>query len=232
MSPSNLNIQYEDDSILVVLKPAGLATQTKQVRSMDLESQVKRYLYKKNPTHEPYLAIIHRLDQPVSGFLVLAKTPQAAKKLNQQLQTTQFKKCYLALLSASPTTTHKKITLQHYLQKDARTNTSHVCTTQSTNAKKAVLTYYTVDLPLHRVATLFPDFYHLNTPTYYPVHIQLQTGRHHQIRTQFSYIGCPILGDFKYGDTLTSHTQNSIALCANYLQFPHPVTGKLMEFHL
>ena len=127
---ATLNILYEDPHILVCVKPHGIATQSKSIRYPDMGSLIKNHLAKssgsRNPgSAEPYLAVIHRLDQPVAGILVFAKTPAAAKDLNKQLQNQGFGKYYRALVANTPST--KEGTLENYMVKDARTNTSRIC---------------------------------------------------------------------------------------------------------
>lgn len=133
-----LNILYEDSHILVCVKPHGIATQSKNIRYPDMVSLIRNHLAKssgsRNPgSAEPYLAVIHRLDQPVAGILVFAKTPAAAKDLNKQLQNQGFGKYYRALVANTPST--KEGTLENYMVKDARTNTSRICSAKDTGAK-------------------------------------------------------------------------------------------------
>ena len=142
-----LNILYEDPHILVCVKPHGIATQSKSIRYPDMVSLIKNHLAKssgsRNPgSAEPYLAVIHRLDQPVAGILVFAKTPAAAKDLNKQLQNQGFGKYYRALVANTPST--KEGTLENYMVKDARTNTSRICSAKENGSKIARLHYDTV----------------------------------------------------------------------------------------
>lgn len=135
---ATLNILYEDPHILVCVKPHGIATQSKSIRYPDMVSLIKNHLAKssgsRNPgSAEPYLAVIHRLDQPVAGILVFAKTPAAAKDLNKQLQNQGFGKYYRALVANTPST--KEGTLENYMVKDARTNTSRICLRRKTDQK-------------------------------------------------------------------------------------------------
>ena len=123
---NNINILYEDTQILVCVKPAGVATQSKRIGSPDMVSLLKNHIsMTSGKSGEPYLAVIHRLDQPVSGILVFAKTPAAAKELNRQLTTSGFGKHYYALVAGTPE--QPSADLENYLVKDARTNTSRVC---------------------------------------------------------------------------------------------------------
>ena len=144
---ATLNILYEDPHILVCVKPHGIATQSKSIRYPDMVSLIRNHLAKssgsRNPgSAEPYLAVIHRLDQPVAGILVFAKTPAAAKDLNKQLQNQGFGKYYRALVANTPST--KEGTLENYMVKDARTNTSRICSAKENGSKIARLRYDTV----------------------------------------------------------------------------------------
>lgn len=209
----NLRILFEDTHIIVCYKPSGIATQTSRIGSPDMVSLLKNYLHKKN---EPYLAVIHRLDQPVEGILVFAKTPFAAKELNRQMQANGFGKFYKAVLCGKPE--KPEGTLENYMVKDGRTNTSRVCSKEETGAKRAVLSY--------RIC----DEITVDGENYPVAEIRLQTGRHHQIRVQMAHMGCPLLGDVKYNPKESSVRQ--IALCAYRLEFIHPKTKKRMQFEI
>lgn len=235
MQPNSpLEIFYEDDSIIVCKKPAGAPTQSKSTRTLDMESLIKRHLYQQATIKkEPYLGIIHRLDQPVSGILVFAKTPLAAKNLNLQLQSHNFGKYYSALLSHAPSSQYIGKPLIHYMKKNGQTNTSSICAPDDKSGKKAVLQLETL-LATDAVADTFSLFKHCNiadTTTVTPVRIELETGRHHQIRVQMAHIGCPIWGDTKYGSSTSDQWQH-IALCAYKLEFQHPITKKNLTFNL
>lgn len=226
---NSVQIIYEDKSIIVCHKPPGLATQTQSSRQQDLVSILKRYLYSNNTQpSEPYLGIIHRLDQPVSGLLVFAKTPVAAKDLTKQLQSQGFGKHYLALLTNTPE--ESSGTWTHYMIKNAPSNTSRVCSPETPGSKMARLHYNVVPHPS-------PEEYHIfsyiddYTSASCMVEITLETGRHHQIRIQTSTMNCPIYGDTKYGTNNSEHWQH-IALCAYKLSFTHPVTKRALDFNL
>ena len=135
------HILYEDQDIIVCLKPAGIPTQTSRPGLPDMVSILKNHIYQ-NSAHkkQPYLAVIHRLDQPVEGLLVFAKTPAAAKELNRQLQSFGFGKYYQAVLLGCPQTADG--ILEDYLVKDGRTNTSRICTEETPGAKVARLSYH------------------------------------------------------------------------------------------
>ena len=247
---ATLNILYEDPYILVCIKPHGIATQSKSIRYPDMVSLIKNHLAKnstdsaKSGTHgkssgEPYLAVIHRLDQPVAGILVFAKTPAAAKDLNKQLQNQGFGKYYRALVTNAPS--EKEGTLEDYMVKDARTNTSRICSAKENGAKIARLHYDTVPDHGRLFSTVSGSSSSVDvslSPQSQECHeteleIHLDTGRHHQIRVQLASIGCPIIGDTKYNPELTGNKGwQTIRLCAYKLDFKHPVTHKVMHFQL
>lgn len=242
-----LEIIYEDAHILVCKKPPGIATQSRNTRTPDIESLIKRHLYQNNAIkQEPYLAVIHRLDQPVSGLLVFAKTKIAASNLNKQLQAHGFGKHYKAVLTHQPPVTLANQPLIHYMKKDSTNNRSSICEPSDNSAKKAVLNYEIISTPSSCEWNLFSHCNISNLENVTMVHVTLETGRHHQIRLQMSHLGCPILGDTKYHLTSNSNCTNNtsvndhsvannwehIALCAYRLDFKHPITKKNMSFSL
>ncbi len=218
------NIVYEDDQLIVAMKPAGIATQTSKVGQQDMISELKNYLAGKDGVkEEPYLGLVHRLDQPVSGLLVFAKTRSAAASLSHQVTNGQMQKYYYAIVLGKPE--NEQDVLVDYLYKDGRSNRSFVVNESFPEAKKAVLEYRVVKtlvgLENNKEATL--------------LEIKLLTGRHHQIRVQLSSAGIPILGDGKYGsDNSRDLSRESAckypALCAYKLRFVHPMTGEEMTF--
>lgn len=140
MAANTLEILYEDSHILVCVKPHGIATQSKRIGSPDMVNLLKNHIYQSNPSQgEPYLAVIHRLDQPVKGILVFAKTPFAAKELNKQLTSQGFGKYYRALVDGRPPQDEGK--LENYMIKDTKTNTAKICTANTKGAKIARLSY-------------------------------------------------------------------------------------------
>lgn len=199
-------ILYEDQHMIVCRKEAGVAVQTARMSQMDMESALKNYLAIKDSGKMPYLAIIHRLDQPVRGVLVFAKTPFAAKELNRQVTQHSIGKYYLAEVDG--VIPADAGTLENYLLKDGKTNTSKVVNEKTPGAKKATLHYKKVDE---------------NT-----IEIELVTGRHHQIRVQCAYAGMPLKGDTKYNPN--ADRNDVLGLCAYHLVLKHPKTGKRMEF--
>lgn len=214
----NLKIMFEDEHIIVCYKPAGIPTQTSKLGEQDMVSLLKNYLYRKNQ-QQPYIAVIHRLDQPVEGLLVFAKTPFSAKELNKGLQGAGFGKYYKAVLWGIPE--NASDTLENYLVKDGKTNTSRICERFEKNSKKAILTYELLETgkDIEKDVSL--------------VKIKLETGRHHQIRVQMANMGHPIWGDAKYNTApLQDRRFRQIALCAYKLEFVHPKTKRPMEFEI
>lgn len=224
-------IVYEDEAVLVIRKPAGLATESAGIGQKDVVSELKNYVAKKNPGKMPYLGIVHRLDQPVEGLLVFAKTKKAAENLTAQLGKGTLKKEYLAVVCGKvPENTGR---LVDYLAKekgmavvknaaDAKTEKDVDAQTEKAadpQAKKAVLTYTKK----------------AETEKFTLLAVQIETGRFHQIRAQLSHAGFPILGDEKYGSEESKELSREkkirfTALCAASLSFRHPVTGKFMAF--
>ena len=208
-------IVYEDEAVLVIRKPAGLATESAGIGQKDVVSELKNYVAKKNPGKMPYLGVVHRLDQPVEGLLVFAKTKKAAENLTAQLGKGTLKKEYLAVVCGKvPENTGR---LVDYLAKEK--GMAVVRDTADAQAKKAVLTY-TKKAETEELTLLA---------------VQIETGRFHQIRAQLSHAGFPILGDEKYGSEESKELSREkkirfTALCAASLSFRHPVTGKIMAF--
>lgn len=209
-----LNIIFEDEQILVVKKDAGIPVEAGRLRIMDLQGLIKNELYRRNRKGgEPYLGLIHRLDQPVEGVMVFAKTPFAAGDLSEQVRDGRMRKHYLALLCGKPKTDEG--TFVDYLLKDGRTNTSSVVRAGEKDAKRSELNYKV--LKRNDETTL--------------VEVELITGRHHQIRVQMANAGWPLYGDTKYNPQFQETSQYvQTALCAYKLSFVHPKTKKVMEF--
>lgn len=213
-------IIYEDQELLVVQKPAGIATQTRQLGTLDVESELKNHLAK--TTRNPYLAVIHRLDQPVEGLLVFAKTKEAASFLSTQLQQQLLHKRYQALLfSTNPDSIESIGIFEDFLSKDDKGNHSRVVDSKSKDAKKCSLRYEIIE---RREQSLLAQ-------------IDIQTGRHHQIRVQMSHHKLPIMGDQKYGSEesikLSVEKQiRQVALCATSLEVIHPKTKEKMLFQM
>lgn len=214
----NSAIVYEDEDVIVIHKPSGIATETAKIGQADVVSELKNYRARKK--EECYIGVIHRLDQPVEGLLIFAKNQKAAKQLTQDLQAGKVKKYYLALV---PKATGAEGDLADYLLKDGRTNLSKVVPKGTKDAKSASLHWKLVK--------------HIEYAgqAYDLVEVEIFTGRHHQIRVQMSHAGMPLLGDHKYGtedsDTITGALGiRQTALLAYKLNFCHPVTGKQLDF--
>lgn len=220
---NSLNILYEDNHILVCEKPSGIAVQSRRIGTADMESLLKNHIFREgNGQRPPYLAVIHRLDQPVRGILVFAKTPFSAKELNRQLTDGSFGKYYRALVDGIPS--KPKGILTDYMIKNGRTNLSSICAKDQPGAKQARLTYHTVaseELFFHAPAASSHQT---------ELEIKLDTGRHHQIRCQLAHLGCPIVGDAKYNPNAQRGT--TICLCAYKLEFRHPKTKEKLTFKL
>lgn len=214
-------IIYEDNEIIVCYKQAGMATQTKQIGQQDVESELKNYLKGGN------LFVIHRLDQPVEGVLVFAKTKQAAAGLSRQLGEDSMHKCYLAAVHGEPV--QKEGILTDYLLKEPKGNLSKVVKEGTPGARYAELSYQVLHTKQVQAGTKAGMSSLLS--------IRLKTGRHHQIRLQFANAGYPLLGDGKYADDKTKTLSSelgirNVALCASRLTFLHPRTKKPMEFEI
>lgn len=235
-------IIYEDEQVLVCHKPAGLATQSGRVGQADMVSELKKYLVsgqkaaeaqrnapgsKAGKGSEPYLGIIHRLDQPVEGLLVFAKTKEAAAKLTAQLAKGSLNKQYYAVVYGKPAVDSGE--LVDYLIKDKDMARVSENGKADTEAKKAILQYKVVSNTMTEVSDVPEDISLLD--------IHIDTGRFHQIRVQMAHAGLPLLGDSKYGSELSQEISKrlgirNVALYAYRVEFVHPKTGKKLEFQI
>lgn len=200
-------ILYEDNHLIAVNKLPGQITQGDKTGDMCLSDMVKEYI--KQRDHKPgqvYCGVIHRLDRPVSGVVLLAKTSKALVRMVEKVRTREVKKHYWAVVKNAPPM--PAATLENWLVKNEERNKSYVVASAKPNARLARLEY--------REIAVSGGGYHL-------LDIDLHTGRHHQIRCQLANIGCPIKGDLKYG-ALRSNPDGSISLHAHTIQFEHPVT--------
>ena len=214
-----IEIMYEDDAILVCVKPQGVPSQSDKTGSENVLDYFKSYIYDRDELdEEPYMAVIHRLDRPVGGIMVLAKTREAAAKLSDQMQDGEIIKYYQAILTGE--LPDEAGTLEDYLVKDSKTNTAKVVAKGTKGAKKAILDYEVLDVFETEEGIL----------SY--VLIELVTGRHHQIRVQMASRGAGIWGDTKYNPLFqkTRQTYQQIGLYATRLEFDHPVTGEHLVF--
>ncbi len=214
----NVEILYEDAHIFVVVKPAGMPSQSERSAAIDMVSYLKNLLVRRDKIKNPYVAVVHRLDRPVGGVMVYAKTPKAAADLNAQVSQRSIGKEYMAVLKGTLPETEGQ--LVDWMVKDGRTNMSQVVEkTTEKDAKRAVLNYRV----LHKKC--------IENQEYTLVHIHLETGRHHQIRVQMAHAGAPVVGDTKYGQSAeTMRTFKNVALFSSALEFEHPVSKKKMRF--
>lgn len=206
-------ILYEDNHLLVVVKPVNIPSQADDSGDPDLLTLLKEDL--KARYQKPgnvYLGLVHRLDRPVGGVMVFAKTSKAASRLSEQIRTREFKKNYLAVIHGSPECLNGR--LRHYLRKDQSNNTVKAFNEPQPEAKEAILEYEIIarrdNLGLGK--------------------IHLTTGRSHQIRVQFAAISHPLYGDQKYGADISRPGQQ-IALWSAELTFKHPTRDELMQFN-
>lgn len=200
------DILYIDNHLIAVNKKPGEISQGDKTGDPSLLETVKEYLkVTYNKPGNVYLGLVHRIDRPVSGVLLFARTSKAAERMSAMIRDRQFKKIYWAVVKNRPA--EEAATLEHYLIKNQHQNKSYVTGAGKPDARKASLSYQLVR-SLER--------YHL-------LEIELHTGRHHQIRTQLAAIGCPIRGDIKYGFD-RSNPDGSIHLHARSITFEHPVT--------
>jgi 23S rRNA pseudouridine1911/1915/1917 synthase len=198
-------ILYEDNHIIAVYKKSSDLVQGDKSGDESLDDHIKKYIAKKyNKPGDVFLGVVHRLDRPVSGVVVYARTTKALQRLNEIFQTRQVKKSYWAIVKERPP--EDEATIKNYLKKNEAQNKSYAYDHEVKGSKEASLTYKVLG----------------RSEKYYLLEVQLHTGRHHQIRAQLSSIGCPIKGDLKYGYP-RSNDDGSISLFAREISFIHPV---------
>ena len=203
-----INVLYEDNHIIVVEKPINIPVQEDDSKDKDLLTMVKEYIkVKYNKPGNVYVGLVHRLDRPVGGIMVFAKTSKAASRLSEQMRVKDIKKKYYAVVEGI---VKDSDTLIDHLTKNTKTNTVYV----DKNGKEAVLSYKKVKM-INKLSL---------------VDIELKTGRNHQIRVQFSSRNTPLWGDQRYNKNAKVGEQ--IALYSYYLSFIHPTTKEVMEFSL
>ena len=214
----DLKVLYEDNHIIVVVKPVGVPVQEDKSKSEDMLTIIKRYLKEKyNKPGNVYLGLVHRLDRMVGGVMVFAKTSKAASRISNYIREKNFKKKYIAILNGSIQKSGKACILKDYLLKNERLNMSKVVDKETKNAKLAELEY--------KVINNFKN----NNKDYTLVDIDLHTGRHHQIRVQFANKGYPLYGDVKYGQKINK-SKDGVALWSYYISFFHPTKDEYLEF--
>lgn len=207
----DFQVLYEDNHILVANKPNNMLVQADTTGDVALEDLAKQYIkIKYNKPGAVFLNAVHRIDRPVSGVVVFARTSKALTRLNEQFRSKEIKKTYWAIVKNRPKV--ESATLEDYIRRDAKKNKSFVCQKDAKDAKLARLSYTLI----------------ASSENYHLLEIDLHTGRHHQIRCQLSHMGCPIKGDLKYGAE-RSNKDGGISLHARSVEFIHPVTKESIK---
>jgi 23S rRNA pseudouridine1911/1915/1917 synthase len=203
-------ILYEDNHIIAVYKRSSDLSQSDKTGDAPIENEIKKYIAQKyGKPGEVFLGIVHRLDRPVSGIMLFARTSKALSRLNEMFKTRQVKKIYLAIVKERPP--EDEATITHYIKKNEAQNKSYVYDTEVKGSKEASLTYRLKG----------------RSEKYYLLEVELHSGRHHQIRAQLAKIGCPVKGDLKYGFP-RSNEDGGISLFARKLEFVHPVKKEVV----
>ena len=206
-----MEVVYEDNHIIIVNKTANEIVQGDKTGDTPLSEMVKAYLKEKyQKPGNVFIGVTHRLDRPVSGLVVFAKTGKALSRLNEMFRTGQVEKTYWAVVKNFPP--NEEATLTHYLVRNEKQNKSYAYEKEVPNSKLAKLHYKLIG----------------RSDNYYLLEVLLMTGRHHQIRCQLAKMGCPIKGDLKYGAP-RSNPDGSICLHARRVKFVHPVSKQVIE---
>lgn len=206
-----MQVLYEDNHIIVVYKESGEIVQGDKTGDKPLSETIKAWIKEKYAKPgNVFLGVVHRLDRPVSGLVVFAKTSKALSRLNDMFRKGEVKKTYWAMVQTPPA--EPEGTLTNWLVRNEKQNKSYAYNHEVPNAKKAILKYKTVGQTEH----------------YTLLEVNLLTGRHHQIRCQLSAIGCPIKGDLKYG-ARRSNPDGSISLLSRTVEFIHPVSKEYIS---
>lgn len=205
------DILYEDNHLLIVNKHCGDLVQPDPNGSTALETEIKEFIKKRDAKpSEVFLGVVHRIDRPVSGAVIFAKTSKSLARLNEMIKQRDIHKIYWAVTEAPPPTPEGELT--HYILRNSKTNTSKALDKMTGDAKQGRLLYRLVGA----------------SKNYYLVEVQLITGRHHQIRAQLSAVGAAIKGDLKYGAKRSNPT-GGISLHSRSVEFTHPVRGEKMR---
>ena len=213
MKREDLIVLYEDNHIIVVLKPQNIPSCEDESKDKDLLTVIKEYIkVKENKAGNVYIGLVHRLDRPTGGVMVYAKSSKAAARLSEQMKNGDFQKIYSAVLVGSPK--EKEGTLKNYLKKNPINNMVYVAPQTVEGAKYAELEYKVLEEKNGLSLGL----------------IKLHTGRSHQIRVQFANIGTPVYGDMRYGGEKA--VKGKLALWATSLSFSHPVSKERMCFKI
>ena len=206
-----LDVVYEDNHLIIINKSSSDIVQGDKTGDQPLSEKVAEFLrVKYNKPRDAFVGVIHRLDRPVSGLVVFAKTSKALSRMNQLFREDRVKKTYEAIVKNAPPNLQGE--LIHYLVRNKQKNKSYAYDEPRKDAKKAVLSYKLKG----------------ESKSFLLLEIELKTGRHHQIRTQLGKMGCPIKGDLKYGYP-RSNPNGGISLHARKLSFVHPVSKKTIE---
>ena len=206
-----MTVVYEDNHIIVVNKTASEIVQADKTGDTPLSETVKQYLKEKyQKPGNVFLGVTHRLDRPVSGLVIFAKTSKALTRLNEMFRAGEVKKTYWAVVKNAPKESEGE--LVHFLVRNEKQNKSYAYDKEVPNSKKAVLDYRLIG----------------RSENYYLLEVDVKTGRHHQIRCQLAKMGCPIKRDLKYGSP-RSNPDGSICLHARRVRFVHPVSKELIE---
>lgn len=206
-----MTVLYEDNHIIIINKTTSEIVQGDKTGDKPLSEVVKEYLKEKyNKPGNVFCGVTHRLDRPVSGIVVFAKTSKALSRLNDMFKNKEVKKIYWAIVKNTPR--EEEATLSHYLVKNEKQNKSYAYDVEKPKSKLAILHYKLI----------------ARSEKYNLLEVGLQTGRHHQIRCQLAKIGCPIKGDLKYGFD-RSNPDGGISLHARYISFIHPVSKSTIE---
>ena len=206
-----MQVIYEDNHIIIVSKATGEIVQGDKTGDVPLSETVKEYLKEKyHKAGNVFLGVVHRLDRPVSGLVVFAKTSKALARLNDMFRLGNVHKTYWAIVKNRPE--REENTLTHWIVRNEKQNKSYAYDKEVKNSKKAVLQYRLLS----------------SSTNYHLIEVHLLTGRHHQIRCQLAKIGCPIKGDLKYGAP-RSNPDGSISLLSRHVEFVHPVSKEVVS---
>lgn len=206
-----MEIVYEDNHLIIVYKHSGEIVQGDKTGDVPLSENVKCYLKEKyQKPGNVFLGVVHRLDRPVAGLVVFAKTSKALTRLNKMFRDGEVHKTYWAITKNLPP--QPEGTLTHWLVRNEKQNKSYAYDHEVPHSKKAILKYRLIGQSDH----------------YCLLEVNLMTGRHHQIRCQLAHMGCPIKGDLKYG-AQRSNPDGSICLLAHHVEFVHPVSKQLIS---
>ena len=206
-----MDVVYEDNHLIIVNKSSSEIVQGDKTGDKPLAEMVKEYI--KQKYHKPgnvFLGVVHRLDRPVSGLVVFARTSKALARLNEMFRTKEVHKTYWAIVGNCPPTEEGE--LVHWLVRNEKQNKSYAYDKEKPEAKKAILDYRLIG----------------RSERYFLLEVDLKTGRHHQIRCQLAKMGCPIKGDLKYGSP-RSNPDGSICLHARRVRFVHPVAKQEID---